>query len=224
MQRIRIAFAAAALALSQQVPAFTIQLDYTYDTNNFFADLGRQAVLSSAASYFEGIIGDSLDAISPGGGNTWTASFTHPGTSNVEQIVDLEVPADTLIIYAGGRNLGGSTLGIGGFGGFSSSGDTAWNTTVSTRGEGGVPATDVGFWGGSVTFYNGGSNWYFDTDTATDEAFGTMDDFYSGPCTKLVTRWVSALQTRGRTGLREWILPGRHPSGSMAEMYRSIRA
>ena len=182
MNHFRFALAGAALAVSQTVTAFTIDINYDFDANNFFNTQARRDVIESAAGYFETIIGDSLDALNPSGTNSWTASFSNPATGASEFLVDFVIPADTVVIFAGGRNLPGSTIGVGGPGGFGASGtDASWIEAVSTRGQVGVnagpPPTDFGPWGGSVAF-DTGTSWYFDSDTSTDEAF-TGNDFFS---------------------------------------------
>lgn len=167
--------------------AIDIVFDYTYDTQGFFTS-NPQAVarLEEAAVFYEAIIQDSLDAIVPGEvfnegtpfefSNSWTASFSHPGTGDTQQVVDATIPQDQILVYAGGRELGSSTLGRGGPGGFSSFGLSSWNTAVRTRGEGdtsGATADEFGPWGGSITF-DTSTNWHFG---ATDSglAFNEFD-------------------------------------------------
>ena len=57
--------------------AIVIQLDYTYDTNNFFEQPGAKEAMRKAADFFEELIQDSLAPIDPdiylGSENTWTA-------------------------------------------------------------------------------------------------------------------------------------------------------
>ena len=67
----------------------------------------------------------------------------------------LNISADTLVIFAGARDLAGDTLGQGGPGGFSASGNQAWFDTLIARGELGAldaTPTDFGLWGGSIAF------------------------------------------------------------------------
>ena len=151
----------AALLVCCQSQAITITLDYTYDTNNFFgANPGAVTGLNAAAEAFTGFLDDLL-AIEPGGSNEWSARFGHPGTGSSQSVDDLIVPADTLIIYVGGRDLPGMTLAYGGPGGFSISGTQEWLDIVRFRGEtGAVPPdpTDFGRWGGSISF-DSATNW-----------------------------------------------------------------
>ena len=156
---------------------FNIRVDFGFDSLNFFSTQQRIDSLQAAVDVFENRISDTLESITPSGGNTWTARFTHPGTGVQQEVVDLNVLADEYVLYAGGRDLGG-TLGIGGPGGFSTFGDPAWNTTVSTRGEGTTQnpgATDFGPWGGAVTF-NTTTMWNFDQ---TSTPAGGENDFFS---------------------------------------------
>lgn len=167
------------LFLSQAQGMVMIQFDYSLDANGFFNSQARRDVLNSAGAFFETHLGDTLDTITPGGSNTWTATFGNPATGNQATSSNLTIPADTLIVFAGGRNLGGSTLGIGGPGGFTASGSQSFLDTVGTRGETGAPGTDFGPWGGSLAF-NDTTNWYFDPDTSSDEAFPVaQSDFFS---------------------------------------------
>ena len=190
--------------------AFNIAFDYTYDTNNFFSDQTRKNALEQAASYYETYISDDLQAIViddgsntnssaigfnfsyldennqvQNGTNTWTTSFFDPATGNTNTITDFTLAADTITIFAGGQNLSGSTLGEGGAGGISSSfGTVDFINLISSRGETGAldaNPTDIGLWGGSITFDNDGVidtgtetisyNWHYDTSTepASDE-------------------------------------------------------
>lgn len=139
-----------------------VAIDYTLDTLNFFDTQEKKDLLQFAADTIVRRFDDTLSAIIPSGGNTWDAIFPNPATGGQESIPNMTVDANEIIVFAGGRNLGG-TLGQGGSGGFSASGSGAWPTTVRTRGETGAaatPATDFGPWGGAVTF-NTTTNWHF---------------------------------------------------------------
>lgn len=78
--------------------------------------------------------------------------------------------------------IAGSTLGIGGPGGFSAGGTAAFLNTVRARGQSGAllanDPTDFGPWGGSITFDTDAA-WYFDPDPLTLEVFPGQNDFYS---------------------------------------------
>jgi len=185
LKPLKTTIAACALAVLIGGPgsadAFSISFDYRFDSNNFF-DAAKKNVLDSAAAFFESRITDTLDAIQPGPSgsgfnNTFTASFSNPGTGATQDVVDLTVPADTLIVFVGGRSLSGGTLGQGGPGGYSAGGSQAFLDTVTTRGQAGVSDdTDFAPWGGAITFDNDSStNWYVDDDTTTDEAFAGSD-------------------------------------------------
>ncbi len=172
------------------------QFDYSYDTSGFFADAGRKAVLETAASYLETRITDNLAAIpaTSTGGQTWKPVFANPSTGatvDYAHMAAITVPDQTMLIYVGARNIGGTTLGqatsatsISAFSG--PSGDP-WRTTVFGRGQTGVDinptvdpntSTDFGPWGGSIAFSTA-FTWYFDADVATVDVPGSQYDFFS---------------------------------------------
>jgi hypothetical protein len=160
----------AVLGLSGTAPAIQIEIRYDYDTNGFFNQPGSKEALRQVADYFEGLLHDSLLAIDHTqwpAGNTWTAVFEHPGTGAETHLANLKVPADTIVIFAGGRSLG-DPAGRGGFGGyFYSWNQPGWATAVGTRGEAGVlanPPTDFAPWGGFVTF-DTAETWNFSLTT-----------------------------------------------------------
>ena len=143
----------------------TIDLLYNHDSLGFFASHPQaMTVLQEAATMLGGQLGDSLAAIVPSGNNTWIASTFDPGNPNSQlQIANPTVPANTIIVYAGGWDFGGGDLGLGGPGGYSDVGSTDWLNLVQARGQTGAltsPATDFGPWGGSVTF-DSTANWSF---------------------------------------------------------------
>jgi hypothetical protein len=129
---------------------------------DFFVDHPEAlGTLNFAAKAFEPFA-DSLLAI-PANLN-WTATFTNPETGNSGATVNnLSVPANTLILFAGGRDMSGGQAGEAGPG-FA-------NISLS-RGQGiilGSSAADFATWGGSISFdtLNNGMprNWHFGIDT-----------------------------------------------------------
>lgn len=179
-------FFGVLLAASQPALAnIDIHFDYRYDSSGFFtgANSSRQNLLNAAASTFESRFQDNLTAITPAitptGSNTFDASFFQPDNGNNTTISNFSVAANQLVVFAGAYNLG-RTLAVGGPGGFSSGGSTNFINNASSRGQSGALTpikTDFGPWGGAVSF-NSTSNWYFDSDTTTDESFSGLD-FYS---------------------------------------------
>ena len=153
----------------RQMPAVNIVLDYSLDTKGFFSDTARRTLLDKAATMIESRLNDTLSAIKPSGSNTWKPSLTHPATGQSFTLPgSTSIAADTIVVYAGGRDLPGGTLGVGGGGGFASNGSPAWNSTVKGRSESGVLSTsqtDVAPWGGSITFDTTGVNWHFGSTT-----------------------------------------------------------
>ncbi len=142
------------------VKAIEIRIDYTYDTNNFFDTQQKRDALEAVAEFYGSIIQDKLLRIdeSDFGSVDWSAVLTHPGTGNSQSVPGLVVPADVVIVYVGGRELGGSTLARAGPGGFSASGTSAWFQRIRGRGQPGAETstpslkTDFATWGGSMTF------------------------------------------------------------------------
>ena len=157
----------------------TVRIDYSLDTNNFFDTQEKKDLLQLAADTIIVRFGDTLDAIVPGGGSTWKAVFTHPGTGQAGfEVPNLTVAENEIVIFAGGRSI--NSLGIGGPGGFSAVGFQPWFNTLDARGEAGDlanPETDHGPWGGVVTFDSDNPNWYFGADE--NGIGGNQNDFFS---------------------------------------------
>ncbi|MBN9516990.1 FG-GAP repeat protein [bacterium] len=154
----------------RDVPAVNIVVDYSFDASGFFADPARRAVAEQAAADLGSRLGTPLAAVTPGG-NTWTEFFTNPATGGDASVRNATLAADTLTIYVGARELGGSTVGEGGPGTYSASGTSAWRTLLRGRAPSGVTA-----WGGGVAF-DSSTNWFFGASPA---GLGrTQTDFYS---------------------------------------------
>lgn len=173
--------AAAALALSQPASAISILFDYSYDSSGFFsgANASRQTLLNQAASEFTSRIQDHLTAITPSGSNSFGVSFFNPSSTSVVTLNNYSVADNAVIVYVGAQDLGSSTLGQGGPGGYSFSGSSAFANSIA-RGQAGAlnnPATDFGPWGGSISFNSGLSNWYF--GSANPTSGNGLYDFYS---------------------------------------------
>ncbi len=152
----------------REVPAVNIVVDYSFDASGFFADATRRAVVEQAAADLGARLDTPLAAIDPGG-NSWAEVFTNPATGGTGRVGNAALPANTLVVYVGARELGGTTVGAGGPGSFSASG--ALVSLLSTRAPNGVVS-----WGGSVAF-DGNTNWFFGTSAAGIGRAQT--DFYS---------------------------------------------
>jgi len=127
----------------------------------FFDHPEALTALEFAAKAFEPF-GDQLSAIpaSPG----WTATFNNPDTGfSGSTQNNLAIPANTLVLFAGGRDMPGNQVAEGGPGSAS---------VMFQRGQGmttGSSAIDFAPWGGAISFdsLDGGvpRNWHFGIST-----------------------------------------------------------
>ncbi len=159
--------------------SFTI--DYSYDANGFFDDAGRREVIEAAADYLGSLLNDSLNAIIPSGGNEWRIQFTNPATGTTQQVENPTIDEDELLIFVGGRDIDGDTLGLGGAGGWQAQGGSSFLLNVEGRGQSGATGPEAGqndtsLWGGSIAF-DIDTNWHF--GTTTSGLAGNEHDFYS---------------------------------------------
>jgi len=146
----------------------TIEFDTTYSGGFFTTYPEAMPVLEYAAETLCRFSDDLADIPAPTGTNTWTAYFQRPDTGTQAELTNMVVPADTVKVFVGGRDFG--SLGMGGPGGMWASGTGAWIDRVCYRGEAGAKLanpTDIGNWGGALTFDTYPSrDWYFDLDPA----------------------------------------------------------
>lgn len=175
------ALALAALVNSQPASAISIIFDYTYDTVGFFtgANISRQVLLNQAAGEFTSRIQDHLTAITSGGSNHFDVNFNNPSSGVALTLNNYSVADNAFVVYVGAQNLGTSTLGEGGPGGFGASGSQTFINSLN-RGQTGAnssPATDFGPWGGAITFNSAQSNWYFGSNNPVQGS--GLFDFYS---------------------------------------------
>ena len=170
---------AAQIVSQPSAGPLKIRFDYSFDTSGFFAIQSRRDVLQLAADILITKFADNLTAISPGGVNQWTANFQNPATGQMVSVSNLNVAANELVVYVGGRALSGNNLALSSIGGYSASGTQTFLDTVKARGQVGALAanpTDFGPWGGSIAFQST-ANWHFGNTTAGLEA--TEKDFLS---------------------------------------------
>jgi hypothetical protein len=188
------------LVIAVPASAIVIQLDYSYDTGNFFAPGSQaRASIEAAATFFSDILADTFSAIQTpntfvgsSGSVTWqwTMNFTNPANNNPVVRTNPIVNADQYIVFAGARNLSGNTLGVGGPGGYTwSSNPTGTFTSaeisqinqitanfedaVERRGE----TSGFARWGGAITFDSAPpAPWHYNHTTVPS---GTVTDFYS---------------------------------------------
>jgi hypothetical protein len=140
---------------SREVPAVAVQLDYSYDTAGFFNDPTRRALLQQAVNNLSSQIDGNLPAIAAPAGSTWSATFYNPATGQQTSVANPSIGANTLLLYVGGRGVGGPEAAFGGSGGFSAAGTQAFYNSLYSRGPSGTL-----LWGGSITF-DTGTDWFF---------------------------------------------------------------
>lgn len=183
MDRYSKLIIASAIAISSQsANAIIIDFKYDYDNSGFFSGVNesRRDVLNAAGSFFETRLSDSLTAITSAGTNHFNVKFTSPIDFNEEiTINDYSVATDTIVVYIGAQELPGSSLGLGGPGGYgASSFQQTFLDNLDTRGQG-PESSDFGPWGGAISF-DADSIWYFDPDVSTiDDELSGKNDFYS---------------------------------------------
>jgi hypothetical protein len=157
-----------------------IDVRYDYDTSHFFDTQAKQNVMQRAADTISGMLTDELAPIAPSGDNHWLAMFPDPSSWNLCTVEDLNVPADTMIVFVGGCNLGPGELGMSIVGNVMMKGSPSWFDLLRSRGQAGAlstPPTDFGPWGGTISFNSIGVNWYFGQTTASLQP--SQYDFYS---------------------------------------------
>lgn len=160
----------------REVPAITIQFDYSYDTSGFFTSNVRN-VLQQAATDIGSQIATNLSAIVPSGSDTWTETFYRPDTGALESLPGPALPSNTVTVYVGSRSLGGPA-GVGGFGAYNSAGSSNWQTSLSSRGPNLPLFGGSSFlWGGSLAFDTTSTNWWF--NSSISGISGSQVDFFS---------------------------------------------
>ena len=175
----------AFVAPAPSARAISIQIDYSYDTLGFFGTAQNptpaRTTLEFAARTFTPFT-DTLSAIQPGGGNSWTARFIDPSTNTFNNVPNLAVPQDTLVVYAIARDLAGAALGQASPGNYLFNGTPTANfsNAVTNRGQG-DSSLDFAPWGGviAVDVKNSSGvprNWHYDLGV---EPAGNDYDFYT---------------------------------------------
>jgi hypothetical protein len=179
LEIIRRALLSAILLAASTLPcraALDIQFSYLHDTGGFFsgANTGRRTLLEAAANAFEARFGlENFGSIVPTGSNTWSLSFPHPTSGTHVTLQNPVIPANTITIYVGARDLPGNLLGFAEYS-YSYFGDVFWQSRFRARDS----SNNFDSFGGSISF-DTLTPWYFDADVQTVEAFPGKYDFYS---------------------------------------------
>jgi hypothetical protein len=165
------------------------QFDYSLDTRGFFsgANSWRRGLLEFSGRLLTAELTDELTAIIPTSTNQWQPNIRHPSTGTdltgqLHQLpASLRVPANTIIVYVGARDLPGNVRGFAGPGGASYRGSQAWLDNVTSRGQRGAlgsQPTDFAPNVGSVSFdLESSTDWYFGYDA--DQIGASQIDFVS---------------------------------------------
>ncbi|MFO0800917.1 MAG: VCBS repeat-containing protein [Gemmataceae bacterium] len=149
------------------VPAINVLFDFRFDATGFFTGhADRIATIQAAAADVGARFTDTLNAIPfpTAPGDSWTARFDDPSALDQEEVTNLIVPANTVVVFVGARDLLGelteeSSERV-------ATGSPIWYDQVFGRGQAnsyGAGATDFSPWGGSIT-YDLIANWHFGID------------------------------------------------------------
>lgn len=183
--------------LTTQLSAFTIQVDYSYDTGGFFTQ-ARKDTFQAAINFYQTNFLNSFDRINLADHPnifSWSQVFSDPAQCNQTcsaanncpsvSIVNPSIPANTIIIYPAGANInteGGSILGKASQAGASVSATGANSAEASNN-----AATFLEFIrqrGNTKSFMHGGfisfdnaANWHADPTLNTTPASGLADLF-----------------------------------------------
>ncbi|MEQ9695215.1 matrixin family metalloprotease [Shimia sp. SDUM112013] len=137
---------------------FNIEFDYRFDSNGFFDSQAARDALERAGEIWEGFIQDEFDDVAPG----QTFSIRNPSNSSVRETIVLDRPIDDLLVFVGSEELGGNTLGRGGFSGTDIGGDI-YDTRIDNDYRGTGPVTNFEPWVGVMRF-DISSDWSFALD------------------------------------------------------------
>jgi|GEM_PF-2851960 len=160
-----VVFGCAARGVEGRV---IFSFDYSLDQGGLFdstaAGRAAQAAMERAGQILSDRLGDSLTAITPGSGNSWSPRIVNPGTGVADYDPGLgNVAANVIKVYVGSRLLTGLELGLAGAGTAVTGGSQTFVDNAAGRGQAGALAatkTDYGPWGGSIAF-DAATNWYF---------------------------------------------------------------
>jgi hypothetical protein len=138
--------------------AFTITLDYRFDTSGFFNSADRRATLEAAAAEWAKLIEDDFAEIPAGS----SFEVSHPSIMGARESVTLQNPIGGILIFVGARSFTGNTLAMAGPTGTNLAGDIHQARISSDfRSTGAV--SDFEPWAGQISF-DTGTDWHFGMD------------------------------------------------------------
>ncbi|MEM9968109.1 MAG: DUF4214 domain-containing protein [Pseudomonadota bacterium] len=126
--------------------AFSITFDYRFDTEGFFDDPARRAVLEAAAAAWEAVIEDDFAPLPAG-----LEFVVRNPTTGADSLIVLSDAVDDIIVFVGASALSGAILAQAGPTGLAAAGDI-FNSRVSSDFRGQGPITDFEPWAGTMVF------------------------------------------------------------------------
>jgi hypothetical protein len=219
------ALCAVAATLPALVPqpacAINVVIDYRYDTNSFFNTPEKRSAIEAAAARYSAIVTTSLFAVTLEDDNIDPRiGFKHPGTGAEFQVSSAasptsdflvqtgraaaaneyrgvwSIPADQVIVYAGGQPISPNGMTSEGGARSGANDDLVYDDTNSHMNRGfraSGSETNLPMWGGSVWFDTDGSTvWHTNHTTAPPTGatdLYTMALHEIGHVLGLCTRW-----------------------------------
>lgn len=132
-----------------------VRFDYRYDSGFITAEMA--SLLETAAELVVGRFDDNLAGFASSGNNRFNATFLNPATGQQTTLNNFAVGANELIVFVAGRDLEGTNIAQAGAGG--GNGTQPFFDFAISRGQAGVPNTDVAPWGGGLSF-DTQTSWY----------------------------------------------------------------
>ncbi len=158
--------AAALIGAAPAAQALDIVFDYSLDSTGFFTTAKRET-LNQVASIFENNLTNSLAALTS---VDFDLGLMDGYAGTALSVSNLNIAANTLVIYVGAVDLRDSTIGLAYVGTANPNRTTAMSNWGSASGWGGQMLFDTTASGGVAR------NWYFDSDIrSTETVSGTLD-------------------------------------------------
>ena len=139
----------------------SVRFDYSLDTSGFFNSAERRAAMDRVATAITQGMTDTLQAIAPGDGNSWTAKVYNAVSNSIVSMANPTIGQNEILVYVVAGSMSNGSLALASGGAYSSSGSTEWLNTVRNRGQSNADiGADHGPWGGMIAV-NTNINWDF---------------------------------------------------------------